>query len=803
MTTNTSARPTRERPRCLTRDGAIDGGVAFVVLVAALVGFQPVMGGATVIRPVAIGLIAGAIIAWLGAWQRWATYLVGLATIGAYLLLGSAAAYPDHSIGGIVPTATSLRGIVFGAVDVWKQFVTASNPVSVFTGLGLLPFIIALVGSVATFTAVWRAKRAPIALIPITLTVIVVIAFGIVYAFHPILLGLVFLVVVLPWLAWRARQVETGEVGRSVARSTVGHDGEDRVKEARAAWLTKLRDGAILLLAAGLVAALAGAALDGATPRVVIRSYVEPPLDLRAYASPLVGFRSYVDPRTGAEGEEDEGLFTVTGWSGEVTEGWRLRLAVMDDYDGMVYRASRTERYERVSPQLGLLDEDLEGERVDIGIAVDGYSDVWTPGLSHLDSLTFTGARADDLTEHLYYNDDADALVNDLDSRGLTRGDTYVVSSVVSAPSVSDLEGAAISTVRQPEPQAVPDEVGALASQFAGDAREPLARVQAIVDRLRTDGFFSHGLEQQPPSKPGHSASRIKTLLSDPTRMVGDDEQYAVAACLMLRELGLPCRVVMGFVVSDGEGGSTPSQIDGDVWTVTGTDVAAWIEVPFDGFGWVAFDPTPQEDKTTIEPIPMQRPDPKPQILQPPPPPDEPPPEEPESVPEDRDNEDGELPRAIDWALIGRIAAAIGIPLILLLGPPLIIVALKIRRRRRRRAEADTSICVAGGWKEVADRAADLGSVFPAHITRQQAGHHLAQTYDVAQIDDLAARADRGAFAPAPPTSDEVSAYWTDVQQACGAMGSNLSRWKRLKARISPRSLRKKRTATVLVERAA
>ena len=44
--------------------------------------------------------------------------------------------------------------------------------------------------------------------------------------------------------------------------------------------------------------------------------------------------------------------------------------------------------------------------------------------------------------------------------------------------------------------------------------------------------------------------------------------------------LGYPSRVVMGFTVAGAD--------------VKGDDVDAWAEVAFDGIGWVAFDPTPE-----------------------------------------------------------------------------------------------------------------------------------------------------------------------------------------------------------------
>ncbi len=89
------------------------------------------------------------------------------------------------------------------------------------------------------------------------------------------------------------------------------------------------------------------------------------------------------------------------------------------------------------------------------------------------------------------------------------------------------------------------------------------------------------------PSLPGHGYWRLTEMLDK--QLVGDDEQYAVAMALMLAKIGVPARVVMGF---------RPAAADpATEIAVTGKDVRAWVEVPFDGFGWVAFDPHPTNRK--------------------------------------------------------------------------------------------------------------------------------------------------------------------------------------------------------------
>jgi transglutaminase-like putative cysteine protease len=64
-------------------------------------------------------------------------------------------------------------------------------------------------------------------------------------------------------------------------------------------------------------------------------------------------------------------------------------------------------------------------------------------------------------------------------------------------------------------------------------------------------------------------------------------EQFASAMGVMLRVLGIPARVAVGF---------TTGLANGDVRTITSQDAHAWVEVYFGDRGWVSFDPTPLAD---------------------------------------------------------------------------------------------------------------------------------------------------------------------------------------------------------------
>ncbi|MBO0839807.1 MAG: transglutaminase domain-containing protein, partial [Sciscionella sp.] len=71
------------------------------------------------------------------------------------------------------------------------------------------------------------------------------------------------------------------------------------------------------------------------------------------------------------------------------------------------------------------------------------------------------------------------------------------------------------------------------------------------------------------------------------TNKTGFCEQYASAMAVMLRAIGIPSRVAIGFTAGYKQNGYR---------TITSQDAHAWVEVYFSGYGWMTFDPTPLAD---------------------------------------------------------------------------------------------------------------------------------------------------------------------------------------------------------------
>ena len=120
-----------------------------------------------------------------------------------------------------------------------------------------------------------------------------------------------------------------------------------------------------------------------------------------------------------------------------------------------------------------------------------------------------------------------------------------------------------------------------LALRVAGSAKSPYAAAVALESWFRTGGNFVY--DQHPRRAP---AGRPPLVDFVKFTKAGYCQHFAGAMALMLRYLGVPARVAAGF--SSGR----YNQKSGE-WSVTDHDAHEWVEVWFNGWGWVPFDPTP------------------------------------------------------------------------------------------------------------------------------------------------------------------------------------------------------------------
>ncbi|MHB1008371.1 MAG: transglutaminase-like domain-containing protein [Propionibacteriaceae bacterium] len=742
---------TRVRQRWLLPTGwQVTTPALVLLLVPGILSFGPIFGGTQGWVAAGGGAVLGLGVAFLAAARRWGWLEVLAASLITYLLFGGALALPSTTIAGFVPTLDTLRRLVTLTAYAWRDLLTVSLPASLFTGPAVVPYLAALLCSVVAGTIALRTSRPGFSLLPLG----ALLAVGILWGVHtaPLALGLgtAFGVVAMVWLAWVARKRATSD-----ASELLGLEGLRA--GARPSWA-----GGAAIVAIAAVAAVGANIVMPAPQRFVLRDTVVPPLHLEQYASPLTMFR-YLETTL-----QDQTLFTISG----VPTGSRVRLAAVDAYDGVVYNVdAASAAYQRVGASIA--DErQPTGTATMVDVTIGQYAGVWLPGGGDLRGVSFSGTKFD---QSLFYNQDSGTALTTV---GLSEGDSYRLSVVPhSSPAPASLAGVNFAKVTLPPDTDVPEAVTTMSQQLVGNASTPIDQVTKLASELRSRGFYSNGSDGR--SLSGESAARLTTLLTA-KQMIGDDEQYSVAMALMARQLGIPARVVMGFYPDASK------NVGSAAWAVTGGQAHIWVEVAFEGVGWVPFDPTPDRAKTPNTDVPQPKSDPKPQVL--------PPPEQANNTADDnKDIVDDQRRAKSDtqpaWVQVAWIVAVAVGGAAVVASPFLVVIALKRRRRRRRLNGELMSDRAHGGWLEVVDRATDLGKTFEPTATRRETSSIIETAFPGAGSVAVADRIDAGVFGAAEPSVDDVAAMWSQVDAVLGRMSGSVPRWRRWVSAVSPRSL--------------
>ncbi|MFG6503456.1 transglutaminase domain-containing protein [Microbacterium sp. P05] len=740
------------------RRWALDLAASAALLAVPIIGFWPTFDGPSYLVAALGGLVLGLGIAVVGAWRRWGVLVLAALTIAAYFVFGAVLALPHTAIAGFVPTLDTLARLAAGVVTSWKQLLTTVAPVSADDGHLIVPFLLTLVAAVLTASLALRVNPPVWALVPAVIFLGVQIVLGTAQPAAPLVQGLAFAVVAIVWSAVR----QAWQPARAVV--SIGESSRPTGLPTR-----RIVAGAIVLAIAATAGIATNALAAANEPRYVLRDVVVPPFDLRQYPSPLQSFRAYV------RDFPDEPLFTASG----LPEGARIRLATMDAYDGVVLNVADegAGSSSAFTPVRTSMSPDAVGTPVTVHVEVGALNTVWLPDTGEVTSVRFEGDNAEQLRRSAYYNETTGTGVV---TSGLGQGAAYTFDAVLPAvPSDEQLADVPFASVRMPKQEAVPTEFAEIASDMVADATTPIEQARALQQALAQDGFFSHGLEGQVLSRAGHGAERITALLGG-EQMIGDDEQYAVAMALLAGQLGMPARVVMGFYPAEDE--------SGPVFTATGDSLHAWVEVAFEGAGWVAFDPTPPEDQVPNDQSTKPRADPKPQVLQPPPP-EQQPVDLPPTVPDERESEDEQNNLAGIIGLVLLIALAVLAILALLLAPFVVVGGLKAARRKRRREAERAADRISGGWEELVDSASDYGTPVRRGGTRTEDARVVGTAFAEPEVTTLARRADAEVFGPSDPTPDEVDAFWREVDGIVGGMRRKSSFWQRLRARLAVRTL--------------
>lgn len=168
---------------------------------------------------------------------------------------------------------------------------------------------------------------------------------------------------------------------------------------------------------------------------------------------------------------------------------------------------------------------------------------------------------------------------------GLAAGERFEAQAVLANPSIQDLQAAGddypdwvLETYLQ-LPEEFSPRVRALAEEITTGLDTPYQKTVAITNYLRREIEYANPLPETPPRE----GDLLEWVLFD--AQAAFCNYYATAEVVMLRAIGIPARMAVGFAQGefDPETGS---------YTVRSRDAHAWPEVYFPEVGWIEFEPT-------------------------------------------------------------------------------------------------------------------------------------------------------------------------------------------------------------------
>jgi transglutaminase-like putative cysteine protease len=130
--------------------------------------------------------------------------------------------------------------------------------------------------------------------------------------------------------------------------------------------------------------------------------------------------------------------------------------------------------------------------------------------------------------------------------------------------------------------------IGDLARAITRAAASPFEKA-VTLNRYLLDP--ANGYHYSLKTEPGSTGDALENFLF--RGKTGYCEQFASAMAVMLRTVGVPARVAVGF---------TSGQQEDGYQSISTSDAHAWVEGYFAGVGWLPFDPTPLDDGRSITP---------------------------------------------------------------------------------------------------------------------------------------------------------------------------------------------------------
>lgn len=628
-----------------------------------------------------------------GVWIYCVVALLAYAPLGALVALRRPGPW-------IVPTVDTMSRVLGDTFTAPRLFVSTLPPVEASGTLMLLPYAI---GFAAAAPAAWLAlaTRRPMApAVPVIAALGATIPVAVLVPDYYIARGAVLSVVLLAWVASRARRAEALAVAR------------------RGGLLVTVAAVAVVAVVSGLTSLLVPD--DDQTERTR--------LDPAGETQVLSDAADSIVPSGAARTQ----LFRATG----APAGARLRFGTLDLYDGEAWvpaqespGAGPAGTFRRLGREVEALHDGPEAEvRVRIS---PGYVSDWLPLLGDLTGLELDYRDGRTQLDEVRYNQATGSavVVGGVDPR-----DDYTFTAVLPPDTFGDDDTmSATDDQRQP--------AGAFLDQFLvpfdRPELEPLDRVLLLARYLRQNGEVRvTGGSSQKPVDLG-----LRLLGAD--RIAATPFQYSAVTALGASRLGVPARVVVG--AEPGRRG-----------IVTQGDVTSWVELQFADGTWRTLEP---QRYTGVHPYSDEESEDdrlgatgwvKDELELD---------EDEIKIPKGADIElspDAVIEEESDpWQVVGLTALGLVGAAVLAL---LLVPVVKVLRRARRRRTSSWSGPYVNGWQELLDLALDLGHPVPDGWSR------LAQATELGRGSDLAQQADAAVFAPVAPPAEEGRAFWDACQ---------------------------------------
>jgi hypothetical protein len=327
--------------------------------------------------------------------------------------------------------------------------------------------------------------------------------------------------------------------------------------------------GATAVRRAGWIAVVAlfvGTVLPGILPGYESRALI----DLDGRGSRSIRISPIVDIRPSLIQNPARVLFTVEA---EGPAYWRM--VALDRFDGRLWTATDVyaEHGQVIEGSAPLVTTPTEGRELTQTFSIEHLAVPWLPAAFEPEQIDTDGA--------VRYDPTTDILVR---PEGLTDGFEYEVVSNVPTPTGEQLDQASAIVAGSDLqkyldlPTDLPPAIRNRAQRIAlrAGAHSPYEKVMAIQDHLR-------GFVYDDAIAPGHANKDMLEFLVSTKR--GYCEQFAGSMAVLVRALGIPARVAVGFTQG--------TEVAPEVFEVSTKDAHVWPEVYFGEFGWIPFEPTP------------------------------------------------------------------------------------------------------------------------------------------------------------------------------------------------------------------